>query len=275
MVQLGTNLHNDYADFIKGADTDKRVGHARATQRGWLTPAQTVSGATACLLSAAVIGFSLSFLSGDLDWTMAFISISSIFNAFAYTGGYPLNYIKMENISIGYCGLGDIFVFVYFGIVATMGVPYLYIRFLGSNESAFDLFLYKNELFVASFFSSIPVGFLATAIIVVNNLRDRITDVDAGKRTLCVRFGESFGRAEYAFLLCGSHLTLLPLMSFGGAWMLLPIASFPLAAREVQAIVIRKKDGAALNSHVGSTARLQLVFCLLLAMGMKISSQAT
>jgi 1,4-dihydroxy-2-naphthoate octaprenyltransferase len=109
----------------------------------------------------------------------------------------------------------------------------------------------------------------------VNNLRDRITDVDAGKRTLCVRFGESFGRAEYAFLLCGSYLTLLPLMSFGGAWMLLPIASFPLAAREVQAIVIRKKDGAALNSHVGSTARLQLVFCLLLAMGMKISSQAT
>lgn len=286
LVQLGTNLHNDYADFIKGADTDQRVGHARATQRGWVTPFQTALGATLCLLGATLIGTFLTVFWGGtnnnnhnntIDWVMVFITLSSVFNAFAYTGGpYPLGYIGLGHISIGYVGLGDLFVFAYFGVVATMGVPYLYLRSCGYNTS--NLLLWKNDdlLLRASFLSAIPIGFLATAIIVVNNLRDRSTDVIAGKKTMCVRFGEAFGRAEYAFLVCGSYLTLLPLIfSFGGIWLLLPLLSLPLATSEIKAIVIRKKDGAALNSHVGSTARLQLVFCLLLALGMKISSLQT
>jgi 1,4-dihydroxy-2-naphthoate octaprenyltransferase len=276
LVQLGTNLHNDYADYVKGADTDKRVGHARATQRGWLTPFQTALGATLCLLGATVIGSFLTILWG-FDWVMAFVTISSVFNAFAYTGGpYPLGYLGLGHISIGYAGLGDLFVFLYFGVVATVGVPYIYMRDCGYYTSATSLHQQRDELLNASLLSSIPIGLLATAIIVVNNLRDRSTDVTAGKKTLCVRFGEAFGRAEYAFLIGGSYLTLLPLIaSFGGPWLLLPLLTIPLATNEINSIVVRRKDGAALNSHVGSTARLQLIFCLLLALGMKISSLQT
>jgi 1,4-dihydroxy-2-naphthoate octaprenyltransferase len=272
LVQLGTNLHNDYADYVKGADTDKRVGHARATQRGWLTPFQTALGATLCLLGATIIGSYLTILWG-FDWVMALVTASSVFNAFAYTGGpYPLGYIGLGHISIGYAGLGDLFVFLYFGVVATVGVPYICIRYCAS--ATFTSMHQKGEaLLHASLLSSIPIGLLATAIIVVNNLRDRSTDVTAGKKTMCVRFGEAFGRAEYAVLIGGSYLTLLPLMaSFGGPWLLLPLFTLPLAMSEVKSIVLRKKDGAALNSHVGSTARLQLIFCLLLALGMKLSS---
>lgn len=273
LVQLGTNLHNDYADYVKGADTDKRVGHARATQRGWLTPFQTALGATLCLLGATIIGSFLTILWG-FDWVMAFVTASSVFNAFAYTGGpYPLGYIGLGHISIGYAGLGDLFVFLYFGVVATVGVPYICIRHCASTTATATSILQKrDELLYASLLTSIPIGLLATAIIVVNNLRDRSTDITAGKKTMCVRFGEAFGRAEYALLIGGSYLTLLPLMaSFGGPWLLLPLLTLPLAISEVRSIVLRKKDGAALNSHVGSTARLQFVFCLLLALGMKIS----
>ncbi|EED88857.1 predicted protein, partial [Thalassiosira pseudonana CCMP1335] len=183
LIQISTNLHNDYADFVKGADTDQRVGQARATQKGWLSPYETCRGCVVCLLSALVVGLWWLIPVGVecSDPIMIFIVLSSIFNAVAYTGGpFPLGYIGLGNLSIGYSGLGDLFVFLYFGVVATVGVPYLYLSKIGC------------------------LGFLATAIIVVNNLRDRHTDIHAGKRTMAVQFGGRFARVEYLLFVVGS-----------------------------------------------------------------------
>ena len=180
--------------YSTGADTDKRVGQARATQKGWLTPYETCRGCVICLSLALLMGTWLLISSSEscnptpsLDPIMVFIVASSIFNAVAYTGGpFPLGYIhaSLGSISIGYSGLGDLFVFLYFGVVATMGVPYLYltkIKCFDITSAIFDKsnLSDSNKLQLQSlrkiFIHSIPVGFLATGIIVVNNLRDRHT----------------------------------------------------------------------------------------------------
>jgi len=313
-IQLSTNLHNDYADYIKGADTAARVGQARATQRGWLTPHETCRGCALCLGAALFVGAhylipiphectisyddaggggendidvgSSSAVAMDgnrYDPVMMVIVLTSTFNAVAYTGGpFPLGYVGLGRVSIGYAGLGDIFVFIYFGIVATIGVPYMYLtkisclRVHSSSSSSSGRILW--QLLRPSFLHSIPIGLLATAIIVVNNLRDRHTDVHAGKRTLAVRYGETFARAEYLLLLLGSY-TFCIMSYFRGrqrddmAWTaLLPLVSFPMAIPQLQAVAFGQKDGQALNDHVGGTARLQLVYCILMATGLIISS---
>lgn len=315
-IQLSTNLHNDYADYIKGADTAARVGQARATQRGWLTPYETCRGCVLCLGAALFVGAyhlipiphectmydnaggggenidvgscsAVVVMDGKnhYDPVMMVIVPSSMFNAVAYTGGpFPLGYVGLGHVSIGYTGLGDIFVFLYFGIVATIGVPYMYLTKISclhaySSSSSSGIILW--QLLRPSFLHSIPIGFLATAIIVVNNLRDRHTDVRAGKRTLAVRYGETFARAEYLLLLLGSY-TFCIMSYFWGrqrdaredmAWTaLLPLVSFPMAIPQLQAVAFGQKDGQALNDHVGGTARLQLVYCILMATGLIISS---
>lgn len=280
LIQLGTNLHNDYADFVKGADNEKRVGQARATQKGWLTPRQTAGGATLCLALATAIGLYLANIAATgsdfygFDAPSLFIVASSVFNAVAYTGGpYPLGYVGLGSVSIGYSGLGDIFVFLYFGLVATLGVPYLYLRSHGNVESPL-LLLLDNGLFRRSFHASLPIANLATAIIVVNNLRDRKTDVEAQKLTTAVRFGETFARSEYAFLVLSSYafLFVLAKSTYENAW-ILPLLSLPVAMPQLEAVALGGKDGAALNEHVGGTARLQLLFCLLLVLGINLSTE--
>ena len=280
LIQLGTNLHNDYADFVKGADNEKRVGQARATQKGWLTPRQTAGGATLCLALATAIGLYLAQIAATgrdcygFDGPSLFIVASSVFNAVAYTGGpYPLGYVGLGSVSIGYSGLGDIFVFLYFGLVATLGVPYLYLRSHGNAESPL-LLLLGNDLFRRSFHASLPIANLATAIIVVNNLRDRKTDVEAQKLTTAVRFGETFARSEYAFLVLSSYafLFVLAKLTYENAW-ILPLLSLPVAMPQLEAVALGGKDGAALNEHVGGTARLQLLFCLLLVLGIILSTE--
>lgn len=182
-IQVGTNLHNDYADFVKGADTHERLGQARVTQKGWLSPAEVATGATLALAAAAGVGLRLVAVGG---LPMVWVVLTSIFNAVAYTGGpYPLGYVhpRLGEFSIGYLGLGDLFVLLYFGFVAVCGTYYLC--------SYPHLALPPHAVWAA-----LPTGFLATAIIVVNNLRDRKTDVKAGKLTLAVRFGAAFARWE-------------------------------------------------------------------------------
>jgi 1,4-dihydroxy-2-naphthoate octaprenyltransferase len=218
------------------------------------------------------------------DPVMMVIVLSSVFNAVAYTGGpFPLGHVGLGHVSIGYTGLGDIFVFIYFGIVATIGVPYMYLTKISclhahSSSSTSGILLW--QLLRPSFLHSIPIGLLATAIIVMNNLRDRHTDVRAGKRTLAVRYGETFARAEYILLLLGSYTFCI--MSYfwerrrdereDMAWTaLLPLVSFPMAIPQLQAVAFGQKDGQALNDHVGGTARLQLVYCILMATGLIIS----
>mmetsp|Transcript_15049 Transcript_15049/g.31214 ORF Transcript_15049/g.31214 Transcript_15049/m.31214 type:complete len:343 (+) Transcript_15049:107-1135(+) len=273
LMQLGTNLHNDYADFVKGADNEKRVGQARATQKGWLTPFQTAMASGLTLLVGLLLGirFILQMTAAaedDEGWKgiaiMVFIVVTSIFNAFAYTGGpWPLGYIGMPNFSLGYSGLGDLFVFLYFGLVATLVPPFLHVACNPSGAVLKDL-LWKFAPY------SIQVAVLATNIIVVNNLRDRHTDVFANKRTLAVRFGARFCRAEYATnLLVAYALVLLDTMNESRMHpiKLLPLLSLPLAWKEWQAV--SKNEGGALNKHVGGAARLQFVFCILLAISIR------
>lgn len=281
LMQLGCNLHNDYADFVKGADNDKRVGQARATQKGWLTPFQTAMASGLLLLLGLFLGIrfilqmaAVSVAAEDVNgveaqWkgiaTMVFIVITSIFNAFAYTGGpWPLGYIGMPNFSLGYSGLGDLFVFLYFGLVAVLVPPFLH---FACNTTSGDASLRDILWKFAPY--SIQVAVLATNIIVVNNLRDRHTDVFANKRTLAVRFGAKFCRVEYATnLLVAYGLVLVDAVAtIMQPIKLLPLLSLPLAWKEWQAV--SNKEGGALNKHVGGAARLQSVFCILLAVAIR------
>jgi 1,4-dihydroxy-2-naphthoate octaprenyltransferase len=288
LIQLGTNLHNDYADFVKGADTDKRVGHARATQRGWLTPQQTAAGATLCLGVAFLIGAYLTTLPQEaafpdpssrhggatLDSYMLFVTISSVFNAVAYTGGpYPLGYIGLGNLSLGYSGLGDLFVFLYFGLVAVITVPYMVFRLCDGETSSTSLVydISKAKLLQTSALMAIPIGCISTCIIVVNNLRDRETDVGAGKRTMAVRFGAKFARVEYGFLMISSYVWVIHFARTYGLAFLSPLLSLPGAIEQLKAVALGEKDGAELNRHVGGTARVLLMFCLLLAFAITVT----
>jgi len=294
LMQLGTNLHNDYADFVKGADNDKRVGQARATQKGWLSPFQTAMASGLTLLVGLFLGiwFVLRIVMAtattntydDDDRSeqkqriaaMVFIVVTSIFNAFAYTGGpWPLGYIGLPHFSLGYSGLGDIFVFLYFGLVATMVPPFLYIACNNAPDTKNNSDELHNLLWTFAPYA-IQVAVLATNIIVVNNLRDRHTDVLANKRTLAVRFGATFCRVEYGINVFVAYGLVLVLwndnnnFSSPSVYSLLPLLSFPLAWKEWRALY--KKNGSALNEHVGGAAKVQFVFCILLAISIRISS---
>jgi 1,4-dihydroxy-2-naphthoate octaprenyltransferase len=266
-IQLGTNLHNDYADYIKGADTHQRVGQARATQKGWLTPEQTLTGSYLCLTVALAVGVSLIHKNDPIMWC---IILTSIFNAFAYTGGHPLGYIGLDKVSIAYSGMADIFCFAYFGLVATLTIPYLSIM---SDHGHVLSRMDTLEKIIPCVRVACCVGFLATAIIVVNNTRDRHTDVLAHKKTVAVRFGGTFCRIEYLVLILSSYAMIVLDYVQGGRtspWHLVPLLSLPLAIPQLNAM--RLKDGSDLNPHVGGTARLQLVFCALLSLGLRLGA---
>jgi 1,4-dihydroxy-2-naphthoate octaprenyltransferase len=242
LIQVGCNLANDYFDFVRGADTPERLGPARATQQGWLTPGQVAWGAGVALALALLVGVYLVAVGGlPILW----VGIASLLSAVAYTGGpYPL----------GYHGLGDLFVLVFFGFVAVCGT--VWVQGLQVPHTAL--------------YAALPVGTLATAILVVNNLRDRHTDAVAGKRTLAVRMGARATRLQYVLLLAAAY-GVLPLGwvlgDLHGGWML-PCFSLPLAWREIRGVL--KTDGAGLNAHLAGTARLELVFGLLLALGLNL-----
>ena len=249
-VQIGTNLHNDYSDFVQGADGETRVGPARATARGWLTPGQTCAAATLALTATLASGVVL--VAATDQWTnglLWFLICSSVFNAFAYTAGpYPLGYIGLGNCSIAYSGLGDVFVFLYFGLVATWMLPYLMYCLANSNDGIhkYDYITNSNnevgqqqqtiDWYYAAqlMIYGTQVGLLATNIIVVNNLRDRHTDAAAGKRTTSVRFGRTFSLVEY--MLCNAVTYALVLVSFALSGCrivrLAPMASLLLAVKE-------------------------------------------
>lgn len=238
-IQIGTNLFNDYADFRKGADTAERIGPARATQRGWLSPRAVLIGACLVFALATLSGVGLVVRGGV---PIVAIGVASIACGFLYTGG-PL--------PLAYLGIADLFVFVFFGLVAVSGTFYVQ-----------TLHMVPQALFAGA-----ALGALCTAVLVVNNLRDRNTDALAGKRTLAVRFGARFARSEYVFLivvayavpLIGVLMHVLPI-----AW-LLSLCSLPLAIAHTRGVL--RTDGPALNAYLGKTAQLMLVYGLLLAIG--------
>ncbi len=236
LLQIGANLANDVFDFRRGADVN-RLGPVRVTQSG-LIPPERVLLATGLVLGAAMlVGGYLVWRGG---WPILFLGLLAILSALAYTGGPA---------PLGYHGLGDLFVFLFFGAVAVAGTAYVQTQEL-------------TRLAVAA---SVPVGCLATAILVVNNLRDVETDRVAGKRTLAVRLGAPATRLEYALLLAAAYLTppLLWLTDLISAWWWLPWLTLPLAAALVRRVA--RETGPALNARLAGTARLQLLFGLLFA----------
>jgi 1,4-dihydroxy-2-naphthoate octaprenyltransferase len=237
-IQIGTNFANDYHDFQRGADTHERVGPRRVTQSG-LVPPRTVRTAALCTFGVAfLVGIYLALVGG---WPILVTGILSIAAGWAYTGGpWPF----------GYHGLGDLFVFVFFGLVATVGTTYVQMHAVPP----------------AAWIAAVPVGALATAILAVNNLRDIATDARAGKRTLAVRIGASATRAEYVLLLVIAFAAPIVLAFVARPWVLLPLAALPFALKPLR--VVFRGQGSELNAALGATARLQLVYGLLLAAGL-------
>ncbi|TMA29895.1 MAG: 1,4-dihydroxy-2-naphthoate polyprenyltransferase [Deltaproteobacteria bacterium] len=227
-IQIGTNFANDYSDFKRGADAE-RVGPARVTQSGLVAREMVKRAAIIAFACAMALGIAIALASG---WPIVVIGIASIAAGWLYTGGpWPL----------GYHGLGDLFVFIFFGLVATCGTAYA--QALSVPPSAW--------------IAGAAVGALATAILVVNNLRDRTTDAKVGKNTLAVKLGPAATRAEYVLLLAAAFALSLFL---GRPW---PLLALPLAIPPLRRVL--KQDGAALNPALGETGRLLLAFSLLLA----------
>ena len=240
LIQVGCNLHNDWADARHGADTADRVGPTRVTQAGLIPPRQVLGGALLMFAGAAALGVAGVVRAG---WPLAVLLVACVAAAIGYTGGpRPL----------GYLGLGDLLVLVFFGPVA-VGATY-YLQALALPPLVLGV--------------GLGPGLLATAILVVNNLRDRVTDERAGKRTLAVRFGDRFARAEYlACLLAGGllpPLLLLAAATGGARWpALLPLLVM-IPAHRVNARLRATPAGPRLNPLLGSTAQLLLLQALLL-----------
>ncbi|HJZ49045.1 MAG TPA: 1,4-dihydroxy-2-naphthoate polyprenyltransferase [Roseiflexaceae bacterium] len=240
LIQIGTNFANDYFDFRKGADTAERLGPVRVTQSG-LIPPETVRSAMVLVFAlAALVGLYLVFVGG---WPILLIGLLSIAAGVLYTGGpYPL----------AYHGLGDLFVFIFFGLVAVCGTAYLHV----------------GTVPAVAWFAALPVALIVTAIIVVNNLRDIDTDRLAHKHTLAVLIGRRATRVEYLLLVGGAYLLLLlgPLLGLASAWVLLPWLTLPLAISLVRRLF--REQGRVLNRALGGTGRLHMLFGLLFAIGL-------
>lgn len=243
LLQIGANFANDVFDFRRGADTAERLGPTRVTQSGLIAERQVLAATIAVIILAALAGFYL-VLRGGLP--ILLLGIAAIIATLAYTGGpFPL----------GYNGLGEVFVLIFFGFVAVAGTYYVQ-----------SLQLTATAIAVA-----LPVGALVTNILVVNNLRDLETDRRAGKRTLAVRFGRAGTQREYLVLMVVAYLAppLLWLTGALGPWTLLTWLTLPLAVRLVRQT--RQEVGRALNKTLGGTAQLELLFSILFAIGILLS----
>ncbi len=245
-IQVGTNLSNDYSDARRGADTEDRLGPVRVTAGGLVPPRQ--------VLVATYVAFGVAVLAGvyliaTAGWELLLVGAASILAGVLYTGG-PRPY--------GYEGLGEVFVFLFFGVVAVTG----------------SYFAQTEQLTWEAFVLAVPVGLLAAAILVVNNVRDLETDRRAGKRTLAVRLGRGRARALYAAMVYGAFVAAVLPWLLGSdelsAWLALTVLALPLAV-PVVAIVRSRTDGPSLNGALARTGMLQLVFCALLSAGILAS----
>jgi 1,4-dihydroxy-2-naphthoate octaprenyltransferase len=245
-IQVGTNLSNDYSDARRGADTEDRLGPVRVTAGG-LVPPRQVLVATYVAFGAAVLAG--AYLIATAGWELLLVGAASILAGVLYTGG-PRPY--------GYEGLGEVFVFLFFGVVAVAG----------------SYFAQVERVTWEAFVLAVPVGLLAAAILVVNNVRDLETDRRAGKRTLAVRLGRRRARGLYAAMVYGAFLCAALAWLLGSdelsAWLLLPLVVLPLAVPVVRT-VRNRTDGPALNGALARTGMLQLVFCALLSAGILAS----
>jgi 1,4-dihydroxy-2-naphthoate octaprenyltransferase len=240
-IQVATNYANDYADGVRGTD-DVRVGPVRRVASRLASPAEVKRASLLAGAVAAVAGLTLVPAVGP---EVIVIGAASLAAGYLYTGG-PRPY--------GYAGLGEVFVFLFFGVVATVGSSYVQL----------------DRVTLLAVAASVPVGFLATALLVVNNLRDIRTDGAAGKRTLAVRVGEPATRALYGGLVVGAFL-VVPVLALRRPLALLALLAAPLAARPLR-LVSGTATARALLPALADTARLALVFGVLLAAGLALSA---
>lgn len=241
LIQIATNFANDYFDFVKGADTHERVGPVRVVAAGIIAPHIVRNAMIGVLALTFVLGLFLVWIGG---WPILAIGVASIFCAVIYTAGpFPL----------AYNGLGDIFVFVFFGIAAVTGTHYV------------QALAWSTDALVAA----LPMGAISTAILVVNNYRDIDTDRGAAKRTLAVRMGRAATRIEYVVLLALAYLVPVAQVLAGGIArlpLLLALGSLPLAVPLVRTIYT-VTDGPRLNAALGGTGRLLALFAILYSLG--------
>ncbi len=240
LLQIGSNLANDVFDFERGTDTPERLGPVRVTQAGLLTPSQVKLGMYLSFALAALLGLYLAWLGG---WPVIVLGLAAIISAIAYTGGpFPL----------GYYGLGDLFVFIFFGLASVAGTYYVQAKSVSA----------------AAWWMAIPPGLIITAILVVNNLRDLESDRKAGKHTMAVMLGKQASKIQYlicviiAFLAMpvAASLRIVPWTS------LLAYISLPLAIKTARIVFTQK--GRPLNGALAGTGQLALLFSLLFWVGL-------
>jgi len=243
-IQIGTNLSNDYSDARRGTDTEDRLGPVRVTSGGLLPPRRVLVGTYVAFGVAVAAGAYLVAVAG---WELLVVGALSILAGVLYTGG-PRPY--------GYEGLGELFVFLFFGVVAVVG----------------SYFAQTERLSGDAFALSVPVGLLAAGILIVNNVRDIDTDRRAGKRTLAVKLGRERAARLYAAAVAVAFVGPVALWVAGSfsAWILLPLAAAPLAAPVVRTVLTRR-DGPSLNSALGRTGGLLAIVSGLLTAGVLAS----
>lgn len=243
-IQIGTNLSNDYSDARRGADTEDRLGPVRVTAGGLVPPKYVLYATWIAFAIAALAGVYLVIEAG---WQLLVIGAASIVAGVLYTGG-PRPY--------GYVGLGEVFVFLFFGVVAVTG----------------SYFVQTKDVTWEAVALSVPVGLLACSLLMVNNIRDIDTDRRAGKKTLAVRLGRARMRRifSYTLLLAFALIPLIWIASGLTAWINLALLALPLQPPLARAVRDRT-DGAALNQALADSARLELVFCVLLSVGLLLS----
>jgi 1,4-dihydroxy-2-naphthoate octaprenyltransferase len=241
-IQIGTNFANDVFDAERGADGPDRIGPVRAVSAGLISAAAMKRAMIAAFAIASMFGLYLVSAAG---WPIVAIGVASILAGIAYTGGpWPL----------GYHGLGDVFVLGFFGFVAVCGTAYVQL----------------GHVPALAVWAAIPVGALATAILVVNNVRDRATDVRAGKRTLAVRFGRRAALVEYAALLALAYaVPVILAICAHDPWRALPLVTAPLALRRLRQVV-QAASGPEYNRCLAGTAQLLMIHGLLFTVGLVI-----
>jgi len=243
LLQIGSNLANDVFDFERGVDSARSHGPLRVTQSGLLAPGKVKVGMWSVFALAALFGLYLAFEAG---WVVLLVGLAAILSAITYTGGpFPL----------GHYGLGDLFVFLFFGLASVAGTYYVQ----------------TGKVSPAAWWMSLPVGLIIVGILVVNNLRDIETDRLAGKHTLAVMLGVRFVKGEYLFCLLLSFLCLPVLSAYGVIpwWSLLPWVTLPLASKLTRVVFTQK--GKALNAALGGTGQLALGFSALFLVGMLLA----
>ena len=245
LIQIGTNLANDYSDARRGADSADRLGPVRVTSAGLITPQRVLTATWVAFGLAALLGIYLAWLAG---WIIIVVGLVSIAAGFLYTGG-PKPY--------GYAGLGEVFVFLFFGLVSVNGSYYVQLE----------------ELAWLPFGLSVAIGLLSTAILVVNNVRDIDSDRRANKNTLAVRIGREKTRRLYVIFVLGAFFVLaLTIVLNDGPWLaLLGLLAIPMA-RDPIAAVTGRTDGPSLNKALAGTGAVLGVTALLTSIGLVLGA---